>query len=83
MMSAGWLCEPINPDYVSPVQETYYEVEFFNEEVGEWWKARVEFGLTYTDDLAQAMRVRDTIRDSTGRKTRVFEVHSTRKQMSI
>lgn len=82
-MSEGVLNGPINPDYVSPTQETTYEVEYFDEVKEVWTKARVDFGLLYTDDFAQAMRVRDTIRDSTGRKTRVFEVHTTRKQMSI
>jgi len=89
MMSEGVLNEPINPDYRQPTNDVHFEVERYvpGESLnpprveGEWWKQIVEFGETSTDDLTQAMRVRDTIVNS-GFKARIIRVETIKIQVS-
>lgn len=87
--SEGVLNEPVNPDYYYPTNIIVYEVERLipGEKLepprveGEWRKQVVDFGETYTDDITQATRVRDTIREA-GYKSRVIQVETIRSQVS-
>lgn len=78
--SEGVLNEPVNPDYYYPTNDIHYEVEF---RIGDedWKVTPVEFGEAQTEDLEQAMRVRDTIRKQ-GMKARIIRVETIKTQVS-
>ena len=81
--SEGALNEPVNPDYYYPTNDIHYEVETKMGEEGwmEWKPVVVHFGETFTEDLEQAMRVRDTIVEQQ-MKARIIRVETLRSQVS-
>lgn len=71
-MSAGELCEPINPDYEPPKLTTVYEVEVHRED--RWRVASKHHRLEDAEWASERIASR-------GVKTRIFRTESIRTQL--